>query len=118
MHYQRWRNHGDPLITKRAPNGTGYIADDGYRKFKINGKQVHEHRIIMAHHLGRELLLEENIHHKNGIKHDNRIENLELWNSSQPPGQRVVDKVQWAIEILTTYQPSALANIALVPLET
>lgn len=39
---------------------------------------------------------------------DNRLENLELWSSSQPSGQRVKDKVQWAIEILSLYQPELL----------
>jgi hypothetical protein len=39
----------------------------------------------------------------NGIRSDNRIENLELFSSRHGPGQRVVDKVQFAIEILTLY---------------
>lgn len=65
---------------------------------------IHEHVYVMAKFLGRPIREKESIHHKNGVRDDNRLENLELWSCSQPRGQRVVDKIQWAKEILETYK--------------
>lgn len=110
-HYLRWKKHGDPSALLKAPRGAGYLdPTDGYRKIGVKGRgQLKEHRLIMEQLLGRELFKDETVHHKNGVRHDNRPENLELWSSSHPKGQRIEDKVAWALEILTRYAPDHLA---------
>lgn len=65
--------------------------------------RVLQHVVIMEGIIGRPLRPEENVHHKNGQRDDNRPENLELWSRSQPAGQRVEDKLAWAMEIVELY---------------
>lgn len=97
-----------PLL--KNPKGSGSINDSGYKRIVIHGHpnaskrgRITEHAVIMVEHLGRPLTKKETIHHKNGIRNDNRIENLELWSSSHPSGQRVIDKLKFYKEFLEQY---------------
>lgn len=108
LHYNRGRTRDGDVGPAELLKGYGFrfYTDDGYvvvNDPKRKRNKVLEHRLVMELHLGRELLPHENVHHINGIRDDNRLENLELWSKSQPSGQRVADKVAWAREILRLY---------------
>lgn len=109
-HYARFKKTGDPgeAALRRRPNGEGTLCKrSGYvynERCNANSKYTGlQHRSVMEEHLGRPLRSSETVHHRNGIRHDNRIENLELWSSRHPYGQRVTDLLAWAEEILAEY---------------
>lgn len=99
----RKRNERVPGVSKRA-SSHGYVdVWHPDHPAAIGGGFVREHRLVMERQLGRSLLPNESVHHRNGVRHDNRPENLELWVKTQPAGQRPEDLVEWARALLAIY---------------
>jgi hypothetical protein len=81
-------------VLRRVPSHPKAKTANGY---------ILEHVLVMEELLGRYLVDGEDVHDKNGVKDDNRAENLELWIRPQPSGMRASDAVAWAKDILARY---------------
>lgn len=116
-HRARFKRFGDPLKLLTRERGTGTVTPEGYVRVPRFGvgrskrQRVFAHRLAMEHRLGRALRPDEDVHHINGDKADNRDENLELWSTSHPKGQRVADLVAWARDILARYEGELDAHV-------
>lgn len=105
--YQRQKLNPFPVIKH-----DGNISRDGYKRLTRRNSPysnkktgfIFEHVLIICEHLGRPLNKGESVHHKNGDRLDNRLENLELWNNGQPSGQRVIDKYKFYKEFISQYE--------------
>jgi HNH endonuclease len=115
---QRQRDKPLTPLPKRGPPKLRFTDERGYvwikrpdhpnakrnnaKKGSTNG-YVQEHIFVMSELLGRPLRPEESVHHRNGLRDDNRPANLELWSRHQPTGARVADRVAWARWLLEQY---------------
>lgn len=105
---ERWRNKRQEIVRETLVNG--YIKEnrpDHHIAMKANGKRktwILQHRRVMDDHLmatvGRHLKPSETVHHLNGNRSDNRIENLEVWVGSHSAGIRLQQAIEQAIAIL------------------
>lgn len=92
-------------VRHKAKGGYVYVWQPGHpRGASYKRRYVLEHTLVMEGILGRYLRSGENVHHRNGIRDDNRPENLELWIRPQPAGQRVLDILRWAKSIVAQYE--------------
>lgn len=109
MHAERVKKYGVPgepgPRKAKAGSSAWRVNREGYVQRSRDGGLQLQHRFVMEERLGRPLWPDETVHHKNGDRSDNRLENLELWSKWQPAGQRVEDKIAYARELLARYCP-------------
>ena len=90
-----------------AARARGYYVDKHGYRILMNGKRggykQPEHRAVMEAHIGRPLKPHETVHHKDGDRQNNALENLELWSTRHGKGQRVSDQIEFCIDFLREY---------------
>lgn len=90
---------------KKYKTKTGYIKIYAPNHPNCDRNEyVLEHVLVMSKLLGRPIKKGETIHHRNGIRDDNKEENLELWTHSHPHGQRVKDVYEFCLKYINKYK--------------
>jgi hypothetical protein len=102
MHYARVRKTGEPgeagrIAPERRRKSAARRLYGGYAIVPTPDGPQMEHRVVMSRLLDRPLEAYEHVHHRNGLRDDNRPENLELWARPHPSGQRPEDLVAWVV---------------------
>lgn len=110
-HYSMNKRFGDPITDQEFSEGEGWLHHSGYRMIhrplhqNANGAgYIAVHRFVYSRYLGRLLRDDERVHHLDGRRDNNDIDNLELWTTAHPSGQRPADLVAFAKEILERYE--------------
>jgi hypothetical protein len=111
------QRHGPlhPSYTNGRTNKEGYVMLSDKRGHPNASKRgrILEHTLVMSEFIGRPIRPEEEVHHKNGIRNDNRIENLELRVGHHGAGARVSDMIEFCVDYLNKYAPQKLAKEAI-----
>lgn len=101
-HSPTWKggriNAGQGYIRVWVPRRRGYFRT-------INGKHkpgnyILEHRLVMQNFLGRKLKRSELVHHRNGVKDDNRLENLEIVTRSTHRGHVMCPRCEYNFKVV------------------
>lgn len=115
-HRSRFFRHKTYDISPNWANlkkGTPCLSPLGYFRISINGERIFHHRYVMEQHLGRKLLKGERIHHVNGIKTDNRIENLKLFNGQSNHLMNCHNNIWEKRQIRPKYTPEIISDISI-----
>lgn len=127
-HYARKRSGIDltiPIREAKRPFGRGkWLVTGGYvvcivPKGTIGAKgqrsnQMLEHRYVMQKHLGRPLLPKETIHHRDGNRHNNTLNNLELKSGKHGAGINIIDGISASLGWIERYEPLDLEELAML----
>ena len=92
----------------RHVNKDGYVFVRNVNHPRAHRGYVLEHIVVAEKMLKRRLREGETVHHLNGLRWDNRPENLEIWSGNHPSGVREEDLLAWAVDFVIAKAPHLL----------